>query len=627
MTEYKKYHILYNGLGAGNIGEDAIYNGFLSLFPLPEGSSFEVWDADSPILKQYGNRYEFIDYIDTAKCCKKCFAADCVLLIGGTPVMDRWGIDLSIKDIAERLEFCHNKGIKTYSLGCGIDMLKSLQAKEAFDSAFVNIDGWTVRGYRSKKNLISMGVPAHKITTAADFTWNINIEDLDYESARVFLIDCGLSLEKRAIAVNVVNEVWMKDSQMKEHLAGVFDTLIDEHNYDIVFFCNETRFGEYFDYEATRSITQYMRNSPVIIPNKYFTAHQIIAMLSFCHISISWRYHFSIFSALASIPCISVLRAEKMMEFAEETAGFYIDIPEKIDVCKIVENIVRIEDKIGKFKEVPRLITQIMRIRSKLNLINISDRLLKSSPVKDVDALCALSSVGELKSNRFRSFMYIINSFAQKQGLTVYKDDSKEWELPWLWYNYLSSLEFCNTEALDMDIELLKTAKNPMPWFIASLGAKVHTIHSYEQFIDDERYRIEDELGISITKHSVKQNDKILPFDDNMFDLVTSFSVIEQETHLNAVISEIARVLKPGGVLCISFDLAKQTIGATCYEYERALTINEFVKLLWQNPAFNTPPTRPMRNVEDISQFLQWNIERTECANCTAGAVVLQKRR
>jgi len=47
--------------------------------------------------------------------------------------------------------------------------------------------------------------------------------------------------------------------------------------------------------------------------------------------------------------------------------------------------------------------------------------------------------------------------------------------------------------------------------------------------------------------HFIKYDGNILPFDDNSFDVITSFQVIEHIENEPAYVSEIYRVLKPGG--------------------------------------------------------------------------------
>ena len=49
-----------------------------------------------------------------------------------------------------------------------------------------------------------------------------------------------------------------------------------------------------------------------------------------------------------------------------------------------------------------------------------------------------------------------------------------------------------------------------------------------------------------------------LPADDEAFDVVTSISVVEHVAHKEFVLKEALRVLKPGGLLILTFDFSNQ---------------------------------------------------------------------
>jgi 2-polyprenyl-3-methyl-5-hydroxy-6-metoxy-1,4-benzoquinol methylase len=59
----------------------------------------------------------------------------------------------------------------------------------------------------------------------------------------------------------------------------------------------------------------------------------------------------------------------------------------------------------------------------------------------------------------------------------------------------------------------------------------------------------ETEFLRSISKHSEYR----IPFDDNTFDVIVSMSVLEHVKNLSKTVSEMWRVLKPGGMLFALF--------------------------------------------------------------------------
>jgi SAM-dependent methyltransferase len=57
----------------------------------------------------------------------------------------------------------------------------------------------------------------------------------------------------------------------------------------------------------------------------------------------------------------------------------------------------------------------------------------------------------------------------------------------------------------------------------------------------------------------------ILPFEDSLFDVVYTISVLEHTKDYASIISEFARVLKPGGTLIITFDIALDGVSDVAY--------------------------------------------------------------
>lgn len=70
--------------------------------------------------------------------------------------------------------------------------------------------------------------------------------------------------------------------------------------------------------------------------------------------------------------------------------------------------------------------------------------------------------------------------------------------------------------------------------------------------ISDETINYAQSNFSSKNTNFLKIENEKLPFEDNSFDLVTSFQVIEHVFHLKNYLHEIKRVLKPGGLLLIT---------------------------------------------------------------------------
>ena len=122
-------------------------------------------------------------------------------------------------------------------------------------------------------------------------------------------------------------------------------------------------------------------------------------------------------------------------------------------------------------------------------------------------------------------------------------------------------------------------------------------------------------------------NQEHLPYEDDSFDVVTSYSVIEHQANKRLAIDEVARVLKPGGIFALSFDICEPGMGMTFPEWNgQALTMSDFEKLIWDHPAFEENKTSPLWNVEDIPDFIKWHLQSAPHHNYVVGAAFLRKR-
>lgn len=230
-----------------------------------------------------------------------------------------------------------------------------------------------------------------------------------------------------------------------------------------------------------------------------------------------------------------------------------------------------------------------------------------------------LSNLKETFSGAFVGFMGILNAFAGEYGLRQFTNWSKIWEYPWLWFNGLSQMNWKGSSLLDIGSEL-----SPMPWFLASLGANVTLTETDQQWVPKWE-RICEETGLELKWQIVSE--ERLPFADKSFDLVTSFSVIEHQRDKKTVVNEVVRVLNPGGLLAISFDICEPEMGMTFPEWNgKAMTMAQFEELVWNHSALDNKGHRPRWNVEDIPQFIKWHLQSAPHHNYAVGAAVLRKR-
>jgi ubiquinone/menaquinone biosynthesis C-methylase UbiE len=108
----------------------------------------------------------------------------------------------------------------------------------------------------------------------------------------------------------------------------------------------------------------------------------------------------------------------------------------------------------------------------------------------------------------------------------------------------------------------------------------VTLIETSENFVEHWKF-VREKLGLHdrVDWHIVQSSD--LPVADGSIDVVTSLSVIEHQPDKVRAVDEVARVLRPGGLFALSFDLAEPELGMTYPAWNgEALTRAKFEALL-----------------------------------------------
>jgi SAM-dependent methyltransferase len=231
----------------------------------------------------------------------------------------------------------------------------------------------------------------------------------------------------------------------------------------------------------------------------------------------------------------------------------------------------------------------------------------------------SLASVRELESPEFSSFMGMLNQFAGQCHLRKFTDWSKVWEYPWLWFNGLSSVQWEGARVCDIGSEL-----SPMPWYMASLGARVTLIENDEQYVP-RWAALHASTGWAVGWKIVAG--ERLPFNDASFDVVTSYSVIEHQPEKALAVTEIARILAPEGIFAVSFDVCEPSLGMTFPSWNgSALTAKQFEELIWNSSEFGDHGNRVRWNFEDAAAFICWHLRSAPYHNYTVGAAILRRR-
>jgi SAM-dependent methyltransferase len=215
----------------------------------------------------------------------------------------------------------------------------------------------------------------------------------------------------------------------------------------------------------------------------------------------------------------------------------------------------------------------------------------------------AVGSVTEVESDSFRAFLTDLENYDKRPVQYC-----RRWEYPWIFHHGLASYD---ADKDDCDHLLdIGSGASPMPrWLSAMYGYRVTMVETNPDFRGDCRI----------------VRDERLPFMDNHFDWVTSFSVIEHQPNKQLAIDEIVRVLRPGGCLGITFDLVEPEMGMAYPRNETPMTLKTFEEQIWFHPAFGNTRS-PQWNLSDIPDFLAWHHSTHPTHSYVAGGAILQKR-
>lgn len=342
-----------------------------------------------------------------------------------------------------------------------------------------------------------------------------------------------------------------------------------------------------------------------------------------CSVVVANRVHGAVCAAGFGVPSIILGNDTRAM------IGDYIGIPRyhvrAFEVTQVIQQVHTFFDTLHT--ERSRLLdlrnTTMNRYQDLLapivNQVNISRQNVMKEKMRQHPPLLALASVAEVKSAAFEQFMQGLNGFATQFSLRTFTNWSKVWEYPWLWFHGLSSIDWPNMRVLDFGSEL-----SPMPWFFASLGAHVTIVETAAQWIPAwEQIKLDTGLGV---KWKILPDEQ-LPFTDQTFDVVTSFSVIEHQRDKMMAVNEVVRVLKPGGLLAISFDICESEMGMTFPAWNgKALNMQEFEQLIWEHSELETDGRKPQWNVADCAEFIQWHLQSAPHHNYTVGTAILSRK-
>lgn len=325
-----------NGLGAGNIGDELMNRAFWDALPSTVALDVELLPNDTQRAPYPPpHRYLRLDWGGNPLCDPTVPG----LLVGDTPVTESLGLDWPLRFLAPRLARFHERGLPVDALGVGLEALGSADARQLFARHFAPIRSWTVRTSACAAALRDLGVAAERIVVGADWAWRYRPREILGDWAAAALSDLGIDPRAPLIVANVLNERWAGAHAAKRAIASALDLLATRHGFQVAFFCNESRSGDFFDYAAAAEIRDAMTAPAVIVPNLYYSPDETIALLRCATVALAGRYHFTVAAVLAEVPPIVLPRSAKMdgllHDLELEPAGT-VDAPAAADIVRHV---------------------------------------------------------------------------------------------------------------------------------------------------------------------------------------------------------------------------------------------------------------------------------------------------
>ena len=349
--EERTVYVGGNIYGAGNIGDDAVLQGILSRLNAEHDLSYLIGTYDGidlPFVQDSG--VEFVNANDPREVVRSIRASDIVICGGGTLISDELNLGFPLIYNARVISTARILGKPVIMSSIGVNKLQNRESKTIARNVMGLCDDISTRddgSYDVCKELLPESVPLELVADPAYILKGT-------ETPRTKDIKSMIKEEGRTFGVNVVNEIWEKRHEYKKVIAEVCDHLCERQGYTPVFFCNEVRAGGFFDFEANRETSSYMKSKGLLLEPTYYSPGEMIDLLSVFDFVLSMRMHALIFSALNDVPFVSISRVDKVdnfMKLFSSTSSCSIERPVTQDMIRDIEGILdadpRMDQSIG----------------------------------------------------------------------------------------------------------------------------------------------------------------------------------------------------------------------------------------------------------------------------------------
>jgi polysaccharide pyruvyl transferase WcaK-like protein len=336
VTTAFQAHQIANGLGAGNIGDELMARAFWDALPPGLRLTVDLFPNHVRQREPYPDRHHYatLEWDGPPSAAPPAVPG---LLVGDTPVTESLSLEWPLRFLAPRLRAFHEAGLPVDAVGVGVEPLRSAEARDIFTRDFRAIRSWTVRSEACRASLLDLGVDRDRIEVGADWAWLYRPKrDLRGWGAQTWA-RMGVDPDAHLMVVNVVNEKWRRRAGVKADIAAALDELAGRYGFQVAFFCNEVREGDFYDRAAAEETQALMQTRSVVVPNVYWAPDEALGLLAHASVTLAGRYHFVVASVLAGVPSVGVTRSEKVAGLFEELGLSPAGTMDGVEPSRIVE--------------------------------------------------------------------------------------------------------------------------------------------------------------------------------------------------------------------------------------------------------------------------------------------------
>jgi len=310
MNSYNLY-IGGNIYGAGNIGDDAVLQGILSIV------NSAIPDVKITVGTERGERLDYLppdvkyirsyDLKQVAKAIREC---DCFISGGGTMIGDELDLSFPLGYNAKLISIAKLHGKRVSMLAIGANRLQSEAGAKMARNIVRLCDLITLRDEESRSVCLELYAGSSPVTTA-DPAFLLEAK----ETPRTKELKERLRARGKVFGINVVNEAWAHLNVYKNSIAKACEYFSSQYGYLPVFFCNEVRPGNFFDFDANSQTAALLRCEHELLEPVYYSPEEMIDILSVFDFVIGMRMHSMIFAAVAGTPFVAISRVDKVDNF------------------------------------------------------------------------------------------------------------------------------------------------------------------------------------------------------------------------------------------------------------------------------------------------------------------------